>query len=416
MRLGSLAIAFALWAYAPHSAWAQTLPTSDACRSCHLELEDERLSEPARAYDMDVHAQRGLGCLVCHGSGGGDALNPEAGFLAAPERREIPEMCGRCHSDAQYMRQFNPSLRVDQVAEYWTSGHGQRLRDFNDPGVATCIDCHPAHDIRAPEDTESSVYPGNVVGLCSSCHSDPGRMAGRDIPMNQAESYASSVHGRLLLEEGDLSAPVCNDCHGNHGAAPPGLGSVRNVCGQCHTVMADYFDQSAHGEIFEEEDLPGCALCHGHHAIESVSDQALEVRSGDVCVSCHAESDPESRAFTEMARVLDSLTAEVEASRLALEDAETLGMEVSQALFELEDVNNVRARARSAIHTFHVGPVREEVERGLAITRRAQGRAEGALDDYQFRRVGLGLSSLIIVLLIVGILMKARELERAEKQ
>jgi predicted CXXCH cytochrome family protein len=313
------------------------------------------------------------------------------------------------------MRQFNPSLRVDQVDEYWTSSHGQRLRNFDDPGVATCIDCHTAHDIRSPDDPQSSVYAGNVVDLCSSCHSDGGRMAGRDMPTDQAESYSSSVHGRMLLEDGDVSAPVCNDCHGNHGAAPPGLASVRNVCGQCHTVMADYFDQSAHGEIFEEEDLPGCSLCHGHHAVESVSDETLVERSTDVCLNCHAESDPEGGAFAAMARLLDSLEAEVEVSRLALEDAESRGMEVGQAFFELEDVNNVRARARSAVHTFSAEPVREEVEAGMSIAERAQERATDALDEYEFRRIGLGLSSLIIVLLIVSILMKAGELERAEK-
>src|SRR6266540_7241295 len=33
-------------------------------------------------------------------------------------------ICGRCHSDAQFMKRYNPALRVDQVAEYATSVHG----------------------------------------------------------------------------------------------------------------------------------------------------------------------------------------------------------------------------------------------------------------------------------------------------
>jgi len=415
MRRGLWLCALAMSLVAPSMALAQTLPTSEACVDCHLELEDERLSEPAQAYDTDVHAETGLGCLACHGSGGGDDLSPAAGFLAAPQRRQIADMCGRCHSDAEYMRQFNPSLRVDQVTEYWTSGHGRRLRDSDDPGVPTCVDCHNAHDIRRSSDPEASVYSRNVVSLCGSCHSDGSRMAGRNIKTDQAEKYASSVHGRMLLEQGDLSAPVCNDCHGNHGAAPPGLSSVRNVCGQCHTVMAEYFDQSGHPEIFEEEDLPGCALCHGYHAIEPASEATLRERSGQVCTNCHAPSDPAGQAFPGMAEVLDSLEAEVEASRRALEDVHRRGMEVSQALFELEDVNIVWTRARSAIHTFQVEAVREEAQAGLEMAALAEGRASEALDQYHFRRIGLALSSLIIVLLIVSLLLKVRELERAEE-
>lgn len=410
----TLALAAVLGPISATPLTAQTLPTSEDCRSCHLTLEDERLSAPAVTYDSDVHAETGFGCLACHGSGGTDELDPAAGFLAAPERQEIPEMCGRCHSDAAYMRQFDPGMRVDQVQEYRTSRHGELLRERNDPAVATCNDCHPAHEIRPPDDPASTVHPSNVVATCGGCHGDPTYMVGRDVPTDQVADYRTSVHGQLLLEEGDLSAPACNDCHGNHGAAPPGLSSVRNVCGQCHSVMADYFDQSEHGQIFDEADLPGCALCHEHHAVQPVEDVNLVDRSDDVCESCHVPPDPFGQEFERMAAVLDTLREAEAASRAILEEAENAGMEVSQALFDLEDVGNVQTRARSAIHTFHVEPVREQVAAGLAITEQAEERGREALDEHHFRRLGLGASSAIILLLVIGLLLKIRELERAE--
>ena len=393
---------------------AQTLPTSEDCRTCHLGLADDELAEPARSYERDVHAEAGFGCLACHGSGGGDQLDPRAGFLSAPTRAEIPGLCGRCHSDAAFMRQFDPGMRVDQVAEYWTSVHGQRLRASNDPDVATCIDCHPAHSIRPPDDPSSTVYATNVVQTCARCHADPERMGRHGIGTDQVADYSASVHGRLLLEEGDMSAPVCNDCHGNHGAAPPGIASVRNVCGQCHSVMADYFDQSAHEEIFNANDLPGCATCHEHHAVQSASDATLRERSGDVCERCHVAPDTLGLEFERMAAVLDSLESAHVVGRLLLEEAENAGMEVSQAFFELEEVNNAQTRAHSAIHAFRVEPVRDEVAAGLLITARAEERGHEALAEHDFRRVGLGLSSAIILLLIVGLLLKIRELERGE--
>jgi len=411
-RVRIVTIALALCASASASgAGAQTLPTSGECRDCHLSLQDERLSAPARAYESDIHAETGLGCLACHGSGGSDRLDPSSGFLSAPERREIPALCGRCHSDGTYMRQFDPGLRTDQVSEYWTSRHGQLLRDRNDPQVATCIDCHPAHNIRPPDDPASSVHPSNVVTTCGRCHSDPARMAGRDIPTNQVAEYRTSVHGRLLLEEGDLSAPVCNDCHGNHGAAPPGIASVRNVCGQCHTVMADYFDQSAHEQIFQEANLPGCATCHDHHAIQPVDDASLPEKAHDVCQTCHAPPDTLGLEFERIAAVLDTLTEAEQESRRVLEEAENAGMEVSQALFDLDDIRNAQTRAHSAIHTFRVESVRDEVTAGLEIAARAEARGEDALAEHSYRRVGLGVFAALILLLITGLSLKIREYE-----
>jgi predicted CXXCH cytochrome family protein len=411
IRVAPAAFLFVAAALPGEAARAQTLPTSEDCRTCHLALDEERLVEPARLYDTDIHAETGFGCLACHGSAATNHLDEAAGFLSSPRRDQIPEMCGSCHSDAAFMRQFNPNLRVDQVTEYWTSGHGERLRDFNDPEVATCIDCHQVHQIRSPSDTESSVYPVNLVETCARCHADPEVMAGRDIGSDQVDEYVTSIHGRMLLEEGDVSAPVCNDCHGNHGAAPPGVSSVRNVCGQCHATMAEFFDQSAHEEIFDREDLPGCATCHGKHAIELATDASLGERSVGVCQQCHEADDPNGQEFDRIATVLDSLAIATEASRHILEEAEDRGMEVSQALFELEDVTNAEHRARSAIHAFAVGPVRDEVAVGLAITTRAQERGEEALGEHRFRRVGLSFSTAIIVLLIVALLFKIREME-----
>ncbi|MDH5590150.1 MAG: TerB family tellurite resistance protein, partial [Gemmatimonadota bacterium] len=273
----------------------------------------------------------------------------------------------------------------------------------------TCVDCHPAHRILPPSNPASTVYAANVPETCGRCHADPDHMAGRDVATDQVDKYYGSVHGKLLTEDEDLSAPVCNDCHGNHGAAPPGLTSVRNVCGQCHSVMGDYFDQSGHVEIFRENGLPGCATCHDHHAIQPVDEASLGDRSVEVCMRCHEEGDSAGSAFDTMAGVLDSLEWEVSEAEGILLDAEDRGMEVSQALFELEDVTNAQTHARSAIHTFKVDPVRTEAQAGFVITDRARDRGVAALAEYDFRRMGLGLAAGIILLLVMTLLFKIRE-------
>jgi hypothetical protein len=396
-------------ALTPAAARAQVL-RPERCTECHLDQTDERLASPARTYPDDVHAKRGFGCLACHGGAAGH--DAAVGFLSRPERRQIPRLCGDCHSDGAYMRQFNPSLRVDQVAEYLTSGHGRRLMERNDASVAVCTDCHKVHEMRPPTDPESSVYPLNVAETCGECHNDSTRMAGRSLPTDQLDEYRGSVHGRLMFEEEDLSAPTCNDCHGNHGASPPGIGSIRNVCGQCHSTMADFFGQSRHAELFEKEGLPGCETCHGNHAIQPVSDQNLAERSADVCGRCHEPTDQYGSEFRTIAQLLDSLKTQFRLSGQLLLSAENAGMEVSQAQFELEDVNNALTLARSAVHTFHVEPVKEHVDAGLKLTQSGLDRGHAALREHSVRRIGLAASATVILVLIVGLILKIRQYER----
>ena len=57
------------------------------------------------------------------------AHDKKKGFIGKPTHQQIPEVCGKCHGDAAAMKQFNPSLRMDQLSEYRTSGHGKKLAD-----------------------------------------------------------------------------------------------------------------------------------------------------------------------------------------------------------------------------------------------------------------------------------------------
>ncbi|MFQ5830493.1 MAG: hypothetical protein ACE5JD_15260, partial [Candidatus Methylomirabilia bacterium] len=69
-------------------------------------------------------------------------------------------------------------------------------------------------------------------------------------------------------------------------------------------------------------------------------------------------------------------------------------------------------KARAAIHTFTAEPVNQEVEAGLAISAKAYGRGMRALEELQFRRKGLAVSLVIIFALIVGFVLKIRQLDR----
>jgi hypothetical protein len=388
----------------------------DNCAACHLQTGDERLAGPAKEFPQDIHASKGFGCVSCHGGDaretGMEAMDPRKGYIGKPSRQQVIQVCGRCHSDAGFMKRYNPSLRVDQVAEYATSVHGRRLRELADTKVATCVSCHPAHTIRPPSDPKSSVHPLHVAGTCGRCHADAKYMTGYKIPTDQLEKYKTSVHWNAMSAKGDLSAPTCNDCHGNHGAAPPGVQWVGNVCGQCHTVQADLFRKSVHAKAFTEMGTPGCATCHENHGIHAAGDHMLGLGDKAVCATCHAPDDPGGKRAAEMRTLIDSLAGEEGKAHDILLQAERAGMEVSQAQFDLNGAKDSLVKARAAVHAFTVEAVKQDVEAGLSVAAKAYARGVRAMDELGFRRKGLGVSLVVILAVIVGLVVKIRQLER----
>jgi hypothetical protein len=257
---------------------AAARPDTSACIVCHRGADESRLRKPVAEWPNDVHAAAGLGCESCHGGdpsrtsikdpdeAADHAMDPAKGFKPPPGRLEVPQFCARCHSDAAYMKRYNPQLRVDQYTEYRTSVHGKK-NAAGDETPATCIDCHGFHGIRAVNNPASPVFATNVPKTCGHCHADSTRMAPYKIPTTQYSDYLQSVHASALLEGGDLGAPACNDCHGNHGAVPPQVTSVQHVCGQCHAREAALYQASMKNALFEKLKVPQCIVCHSNHRI-----------------------------------------------------------------------------------------------------------------------------------------------------
>jgi hypothetical protein len=126
------------------SAGAQTANT---CVDCHSAL-DAPLKVTQDQFAQDIHFHKGLTCASCHGGdptkSDMDAMSKAAGFRGKPDRKAIPALCGKCHSDAALMRQYNPSLRTDQLSQYQTSVHGRLLAKARllSASIATgCIAC-----------------------------------------------------------------------------------------------------------------------------------------------------------------------------------------------------------------------------------------------------------------------------------
>jgi hypothetical protein len=419
-----LAISAAARAHAPAPAPAKTQEPAatsgkNSCLDCHSKL-DPPLQVKEDDFTHGIHAQKGILCVNCHGGNASSddmaqAMNPAAGFKGHIDRKQVPALCSSCHSNAAYMRGFNPSLRTDQYSQYVTSVHGQRLAK-GDTKVAVCTDCHGLHGMRAPNDPRSSVYPLNIANTCAQCHANAEYMKPYKIPTDQYASYTASVHYEDLTVKGDLSAPTCVTCHGNHGAVPPGVSSVVNVCSTCHVFQAQLFDKSPHKAAFAAMDLPGCVVCHSNHRVVHPTDAYIGTGKGAVCTNCHSQGDPGYAAAAKIHQGLGELTASIGRSEEILARAESSGMEVGPAKLQLSDARDDLMKARVAVHNFRAAPVEKEIQAGMDITHKTYQAGLGALAERDYRRKGLAISLVVILVVVLGLGLFIRKMESGKTQ
>jgi len=379
-------------------------------------------------YVSDVHFRRGLSCAGCHGGNSTDDDMSDEIYERMPEapgrsndRTWIPGFCARCHADPAYMRGFNPGLPTDQYAKYQQSRHGELVLQKGDSNAAQCVSCHGVHGILGPKSPLSKVYPQKVPYTCGHCHADPKHMAGylgrdgKPLPTDQLAQYKTSVHGRALLERGDLGAPACNDCHGNHAAMPPEVSSVSQVCRTCHVQNGELFDGSKHKKAFESHGWPECEKCHGNHAIQKTSDSMLNESSNTLCYECHQNYARQNPQCIPTARFfyssITSVAEETQALHAKIDVLAERGLDVDPLEATVENLNDITRQMRLRIHAFNRNEFEKVKQGGLQQIEIGKEQVAKANAEYRFRRNGLFAALAVMMLLAIVIYLKLREIE-----
>jgi predicted CXXCH cytochrome family protein len=399
LKQGLLAAAAVVWVGATWMSASQTAAPAAAPPAAQAVPVPAPAVDPATAYQGDIHQLSGVTCANCHG----------AGTPGPIERTKIAGLCATCHSDPTYMRKFRPQVRTDQHAQYLTSVHGMQMAK-GETRVATCSDCHASHGVLPVKDARSPVAPSNVANTCARCHADSNRMTPFARDPAVFDDWSHSVHAAALLQRGDTSAPTCSTCHGSHGATPPGIDAVANVCSTCHVREAELYHASTKRAAFEAAELPACLACHGNHKIEHPQDAWIDLKEPALCATCHNEEMAGVSVIKTMRTGFDTLNAQYESARALLERAEHAGMLVDDGMAALLAATEQRVRLRVQVHAFAEAPFKESLDLGLAATAKAQAAGDSAMAEMAFRRWGLGLATLAILGFLLTLALKIRSL------
>jgi len=372
---------------APEHKTLQTLPRdarptklARMCGVCHSDIRVE--------FDKGIHKSEEIGCISCHG-GDPEATTVAAahrgnGYRGKPRRRDIPSLCATCHSSAVRMRPYN--LPSDQYTLYQSSHHGIALAR-GDEGVAVCTDCHGVHEIRPADDPQSKVARRNVPATCGRCHHLTADMKRRGHTHDPLAEYKEGAHGRALLVEGNDAAPECADCHGKHSTAPPTLGDVEKVCGQCHTKERGFFQMSAHRGTLEMDARNDCAACHGNHRTASADVKMF----GAVCQKCHDPGEIELQVADRMGGMLNQASSEIERAHALVRKAAAIPIYVEDYASRLEDARTAYLETVPVTHSLDTTLVETRARRARSIATEVSREVDEKLEGRWWRYVGLGI-------------------------
>ncbi|HWE22320.1 MAG TPA: hypothetical protein VG496_00135 [Myxococcales bacterium] len=420
------------------------LVAQDNCILCHSDPDNQKpralfSPDPAaqrsnpllnlQEFVSDAHFRRGLSCAGCHGGSPHDeAMTKEIAQrwpkeeVRHKDRSWIPDFCARCHADPNFMRGFNPTLPTDQLAKYRDSQHGILLLTQHDSKAAQCVSCHGVHGIRNAKSRKSTIHPQRIPDTCGACHADASYMAGyrtakgAPLPVSQVAEYKASVHGKALLEKGDLGAPPCTGCHGSHAAMPPSVQSVAQVCRRCHSQNGTFFDGSRHKLAFEQHNWPECGECHNHHAIAKPTDSLIGATPGTLCHDCHAQyaktnptCDATAAAFRSRLDALSSGRLEVTSK---VEDLAEKGLDVEPISRAAAELDEALVQTRARVHSFDLTSFEAAAAPGTESLARARKLEDEAQAEHRFRRKGLLTAIGFMALLAAGLSLKLREVRR----
>ena len=257
--------------------------SAEECNACHSgqklpPMEKElKIEMPAPAPTIAIpeySAHAGIDCQDCH-----------AGANAMPHPPKMPAVnCNICHSDM--VGDLGGSSHGAKLSKYLAKTGGEvKLSEI-------CLACHGSdvHSVRKTDDPLSPVARANLAGACLKCHDQVEPIA--------IKQYVASIHGKACAK-GNLKAAVCSDCHGSHAINHSKMTNsqvyreaVPDTCGKCHEQAAKEYKESIHWKVVQEgfKDAPICTDCHGEHGIRSRKDPLSATFSANItmtCAHCH---------------------------------------------------------------------------------------------------------------------------------
>lgn len=233
------------------------------------------------------------------------------------------------------------------------------------------------------------------------------------IGSTQYDLYRQGIHGKILFGESKgknpMLAPNCATCHGIHGARPPGIDEVVNVCGNCHQDVYRSFVGGPHGEAVKEAGEPKCVDCHGNHMNRNYGLSMFEGEGPGRCGFCHERGSEEYEKGQSIKQTLSDIHDRMGELERREEEEKRSGMAVTKLMDALSKIRTQYVGMIPKTHSVDpelLSPYVSEVEDQIHIAREELKKIR-SLKKRRKRKAGVGITFLLILAGLFVVKLKA---------
>ena len=275
------------------------------CSGCH-EREGKDYATSIHGMSHAMGASGAAQCWDCHGS---HEIIPVKSPTSPVFKMNLPQTCAKCHSNTNLTKEYQ--IEVPEAAsQYLDSIHGRALVEMGLIVAPSCNDCHGSHKIKRSIDRDSPINHANVAKTCGKCHvgveetynqsvhgqllakgdqrgpvctdchsaheiSDPKNSNFKALSdqrcgkchQDRLEHYRETYHGKAMMLGKPNSAPevaACYDCHGFHDVLPTAnpashlsTNNILATCQKCHpSATAKFTDYKPHANPLDQKNYP----------------------------------------------------------------------------------------------------------------------------------------------------------------
>jgi predicted CXXCH cytochrome family protein len=238
------------------------------CKSCHAD-EGSKLATSVHSSSKE-HP-----CTSCHGNA--HEIYPKTDARSAVYPLNIPKTCGQCHSDgAMATKKGLPSV----YPHYMDSIHGFALSKEGLLVAANCQSCHGSHGILSRKDPNSPTSKANIPKTCGTCHAkinadfqrgSHGQAIAKGNFKAPVCTDCHTAHAILQPTESEFrmqSTPICGSCHKDK------LSTYHDTFHSQLGLLGGYVETAR------------CWDCHDAHEIHAASDPRSAINKANLVVTC----------------------------------------------------------------------------------------------------------------------------------
>ena len=164
---------------------------------------------------------------------------------------------------------------------------------------------------------------------------------------------------------------------------------------------------------FKAQEMHACMECHGTHGIDFPTDNMVGItEKTSICMDCHESGDNGYYAADTINTMLKSIVVAYDSALIKQKEIQIIGMDDVEINFLLQDARQGLIHSRTLVHTFDPQQIKETADESINNSRAAIQLGELEIENYSTRRMGLGIATIFITILVISLIFKIKEIDK----